>query len=227
MIRMLRTGRLHVKKKLEQVAMARRSQRKRNDGTGRITARDRLAAVAADLFYRKGIRAVGVEEIVNEAGVAKISLYRSFSSKDDLVVAYLEDRRTNFWLQWDEAFAHLDGNPREQLDAIMTYLADWTTRPGYRGCPFINYCAEFPDVSHPGRRVAEATMLEMRQRFIRIAESLGATHPQQLADGILLLVEGAYAISQTLGGQEKPGHVLVWAARALVNSQLRNGEEET
>jgi AcrR family transcriptional regulator len=147
-------------------------------------------------------------------------LYRSFPSKDDLVVAYLEGRRAAFWREWDLAFARYDGDPRAQLDAIMMYLADWTTRPGYRGCPFINYCSEFPDESHPGRRVAEATMKEMRLRFMRLAEALGADRPRQLADGLLLLVEGAYAISQTLTGPEGPGHVLLWAARALVEAQL-------
>jgi AcrR family transcriptional regulator len=205
--------------------MVRRSGRNDQDGPGRKTARERLSEVAADLFYRKGIRAVGVEEIVKQAGVAKISLYRSFPSKDDLVVAYLEDRRAGFWRQWDEAFARYE-DPRAQLDAIMAYLADWTTRPGYRGCPFINYCAEFPDTSHPGRRVAEATMAEMRQRFLRIAESLGVARPGQLADSLLLLVEGAYAISQTLGGPEGPGRALIWAARALVESQLSSPDAE-
>jgi AcrR family transcriptional regulator len=200
--------------------MARHSPRKAEGGRERKTSRERLAAVAADLFYRKGIRAVGVEEIVKAAGVAKISLYRSFPSKDDLVVAYLEDRRVSFWRQWDEAFARFDGNPRAQLDAIMTYLADRTTQPGYRGCPFINYCSEFADASHPGRRVAEVTMGEMRQRFNRIAVALGAARPRQLADGLLLLVEGAFAISQTLSGPEGPGHSLLWAARALVEAQL-------
>jgi AcrR family transcriptional regulator len=200
--------------------MVRRSGRNDQDGPGRKTARERLSEVAADLFYRKGIHTVGVEEIVKQAGVAKISLYRSFRSKDDLVVAYLEDRRARFWRQWDEAFARYDGDPRAQLDAIMAYLADWTTQPGYRGCPFINYCAEFPDTSHPGRRVAETTMAEMRQRFVRIAESLGTARPRELADGLLLLVEGAYAISQTLSGPEGPGRALIWAARALVESQL-------
>ena len=202
--------------------MARHSPRKTEKGT----ARERLTRVAADLFYRKGIRAVGVEEIVKEADVAKISLYRSFPSKDDLVVAYLEDRRASFWRMWDETFARYDGDPSAQLEAIMIYLADWTTRPGYRGCPFINYCAEFPDASHPGRRVAEATMDEMRQRFVRIAEGLGAARPRQLADGLLLLVEGAYAISQTLSGPEGPGQAIVWAARALVAAQLGRRESD-
>jgi AcrR family transcriptional regulator len=71
---------------------------------GAPLARDKVFAAAADLFYRKGIHAVGVDEIVKEAGVAKISLYRSFASKDDLVVAYLRDRGEVFLRQWDEAF---------------------------------------------------------------------------------------------------------------------------
>ena len=186
----------------------------------RKLARDKVLRVAADLFYRKGIRAVGVEEIVKQAGVAKISLYRNFESKDDLVVAYLEGRNRDFWRQWDEAFARYEGDPQAQLEAIMTYLAKRTSQQGYRGCPFINYCAEFPDHTHPGHRVAEANKREWRRRFIEIAEALGASQPKQLADGLLLLVEGAYAISQTLGGSRKgPSHAIVWAAKALAEAQ--------
>src|SRR5262249_49097935 len=148
--------------------------------------------------------------IVKQAGVAKISLYRNFPSKDDLVVAYLENRRAEFWRQWDEAFGSYT-DPRAQLRAIMAYLAQRTTQPGYRGCPFINFCAEFADASHPGRRVAEATKREMRQRFMQLAEALKAPRPRQLADGLLLMVEGAYAISQTLGGPDGPATAIVWA----------------
>lgn len=186
-------------------------------------ARHRVFDVAADLFYRKGVRAVGVESIVNRAGVAKISLYRSYPSKDDLVVAYLADRNARFWRQWDEAFARYDRKPRTQLRAIMTYLAKRTTRPGYRGCPFINYCAEFPEPPYPGRTIATANKQEMRRRFRAIAERLGARRPKQLADGLLLLVEGAYAISQTLPGADGPGTALVAAAMALVDAQLDVG----
>jgi AcrR family transcriptional regulator len=190
------------------------------DAAGRKLARDKVFEVAADLFYRQGVRAVGVDTIVKHAGVAKISLYRSFASKDDLIVAYLEDRNEKFWRQWDEAFARHQGNARAQLRAIMSYLAKRTTQPGYRGCPFINYCAEFPDPSHPGRRVAEANKREWRRRLVAIAEALGVPRPKQLADSLLLLVEGAYAISQTLGGLQGPGHAIVWAAEALVDAQL-------
>jgi AcrR family transcriptional regulator len=191
-----------------------------SDVPGRKLARDKVFAVAADLFYRQGIRAVGVDSIVQRAGVAKISLYRSFASKDDLIVAYLADRNEKFWRQWDETFARHQGDPRAQLRAIMRYLAKRTTRAGYRGCPFINYCAEFPETSHPGRRVAEANKREWRRRLMAIAEALGAPRPKQLADSLLLLVEGTYAISQTLGGAQGPGHAIVWAAEALVDAQL-------
>jgi len=184
-------------------------------------ARDKVFAVAADLFYRKGIHAVGVEEIVRQAGVAKISLYRSFASKDDLVVAYLEDRSKVFLRDWDDAFDRYHDDPRTQLRAIMTYIEDSSTRDGYRGCPFINFCAEFPDVAHPGRAVAAATMRALHERFIRLAKGLRVPQPKRLADGFLLLLEGAYALSQTLGGgSDGPGHSVVWTSEMLVEAQL-------
>lgn len=195
--------------------MARGSEPTSRGETTRL-ARDKVFEVAADLFYRKGIRAVGVETIVKEAGVAKISLYRSFASKDDLVVAYLEDRNATFWRQWDERFARFDDDPEAQLEAIAAYLARRTTQPGYRGCPFINFCAEFPDRSHPGHRVVEANKREMRLRFLRIVEAVRAPRPDQLADGLMLLVEGTYAISQTLGGPKGPGVAIISAAKALI-----------
>jgi AcrR family transcriptional regulator len=196
--------------------MRKSSSGKFKDEPERKPARDRVFEVAADLFYREGIRAVGVETIVKQAGVAKISLYRSFPSKDDLVAAYLENRNAVFWQHWDEAFTRYKGAPKAQLRAIMTYLADRTTKPGYRGCPFINYSAEFPEPSHPGHRIAQANKREMRRRMAELAEALGAREPKRLADGLLLLVEGAYAISQTLGGAESPGNAIAWAAEALV-----------
>lgn len=184
-------------------------------------ARDKVFAAAADLFYRKGIHAVGVEEIVREAGVAKISLYRNFASKDDLVVAYLEERSAVFLRDWDRAFDRYRDDPRAQLRAIMTYLEERTTRDGYRGCPFINFCAEFPDAAHPGRAVAAATKRALRQRFLRLAEALHVPQRKRLADGLLLLVEGAYGLSQTLGGgPDGAGHSIVWASEMLVEGQL-------
>jgi AcrR family transcriptional regulator len=189
--------------------------------TGRQLARDKVFAVAADLFYRKGIHAVGVEEIVKEAGVAKISLYRNFASKDDLVIAYLDDRRISFLREWDAMFDRYSDDPRTQLRAIMTYVAKRTSEEGYRGCPFINFSAEFPDPSHPGRVIGRATMQAVRERFLRLAEALGVPEPKRLADGLLLLFEGAYGLSQTLGGgKDSAMHQIVWASEMLVEAQF-------
>ena len=197
-------------------------------GSGRGTAApekpragDRVFEVASDLFRNKGIRAVGVEAIVKTAGVAKISLYRSFASKDDLIVAYLNTVNATYWARVDERLARHDKHPRSQLRAYMAYIAESATTPGYRGCPFINYSAEFPDPSHPGHRVAEANRIEMRRRLVEWAKAMKATHPSKLADGLLLLIEGAYASSQTLGGPKGPAAALVCASDALIKSALR------
>jgi AcrR family transcriptional regulator len=205
---------------LKSSMMAKKSVRRSGGKPERKLARDKIFEVAADLFYRQGVRAVGVEAIAKQAGVAKVSLYRSFPSKDDLVVAYLENRNAVFWHHWDAALASLKGNPRAQLRAIMTSLAHRAAQPGYRGCPFINYCVEFPEPPFPGRKVAEANKCEIRRRFVQIAEALGARQPKQLADSLLLLVEGAYAASQTIGGPKGlGGNALIWAAEALIAAQ--------
>src|SRR5579871_484031 len=132
------------------------TSREARRGPGRKLAGGKVFDAAADLFYREGIHAVGVDTIAKTAGVAKISLYRAYPSKDDLVVAYLKHRQAEFWRQWDDAFDKRKGEPRAQLQAIMAHLAQRTTQRGYRGCPFINFSAEFPDPAHPGRQVAKA-----------------------------------------------------------------------
>jgi AcrR family transcriptional regulator len=187
---------------------------------GEKRAGEKVFEVAADLFYRESIRSVGVETIVKQAGVSKISMYRSFQSKDDLIVAYLEDRNAGYWRNVDRIIAAKHGNPRARLRALVDYLADRVTTPGYRGCPFINYAAEFPDASHPGHRVVEENKREMRQRLVDLTKAIGARRPVQLADALFLLIEGAYASSQTLGGRDGPAANLSWAVDKLVEAHM-------
>lgn len=181
-------------------------------------ARTSVLEVANDLFYRCGIRAVGVETIVSQAGVAKISLYRSFPSKDDLITAYLEGRAALFWREWDEAVDEQD-DPHAQLLAIMAHLTRQMTTPGYRGCPFINFTSEFSDPAHPGHGVVKAAKAETRRRFTKLTTALGLPSPAQLADSLLLMVEGAFAISQTYGSD--PIDSLHWGAEVLINAHQR------
>jgi len=178
------------------------------------------AAHMAQFFYSQSIRSVGVESIVKQAGVSKISLYRNFASKDELIVAYLEKRNTDYWRTVDRIMATKRNSPRVQLRALIDYVAGRATAPGYRGCPFINYAAEFPDPSHPGHRVVEENKREMRRRLINLSNAVATRRPAQLADALFLLIEGAYASSQTLGGRSGPAANLSWVADTLVEFHL-------
>jgi AcrR family transcriptional regulator len=213
---MLRTGLLHVKRVEPMSARSSKTPRAIARTKVRKTAGDRVFEVAADLFYRESIRAVGVDTIVKQAGVAKISLYRNFESKDDLIVAYLENRNTDYWRNVDTILATKRNDSRAQLRALISYVAGRTTTPGYRGCPFINYASEFPEASHPGHRVVDENKREMRRRLVNLTKTIGARRPTQLADALFLLIEGAYASSQTLGGCNGPAANLFWAAEALI-----------
>jgi AcrR family transcriptional regulator len=185
----------------------------------RKTARERILEVATDLFYREGIRAVGVDTVVARSGVAKMSLYRSFPSKNDLVVAFLTDADARYWAWWDRVVARHPDAPRAQLGAIFRALAKKVSSPSYRGCPFVNTATEFPDPEHPGRAVALANKRALRTRFRALAAAAGARDPERLADQLQLLMDGAYATGPLLGGAES-ADALVAAADALIAAQL-------
>jgi AcrR family transcriptional regulator len=182
-------------------------------------ARERLLAAAGELFYRQGIRSVGVDEIVASADVAKMSLYRSFASKDELVAAYLRERDERYWRWWDEVTSRHPGEPREQLSGLFRALAKRTTRSDWRGCPFTNAATEFPEPGHPGRQVAEANKRELRRRLRELARRVGAREPMLLADQLVLLFEGAYISGQTFGANG-PAAAVAEAAEALLDAQL-------
>ena len=182
-------------------------------------AADRIRDSARDLFYRQGIRAVGVDAIVADAGVTKPSLYRAFASKDDLAAAYLEQYGVDFFTRFDRAVAAHPGDPRAQIRAWMSGLADRATRPGYRGCGITNAVVEYPDTVHPARSVALANKSELRARLTSMASEMGAGDPQALGDGLMLLMEGAYATGQLFGEGGPAGHVAD-AAEALIEAHL-------
>jgi AcrR family transcriptional regulator len=161
--------------------------------------RERILEAAREMFYQQGIRAVGVEAIVAAAKATKMSLYRHFASKDELVAACLEGRVATFWQWFDGVLARHPGEPRAQLLALFTALAKRTSAASYRGCPMTNAAIEFPEPGHPGRKVAEANKRELRRRLELLATAAGARDPRLLADGLTLLFEGSYASSQTFG----------------------------
>jgi AcrR family transcriptional regulator len=196
-----------------ETAVSKRVQRK-------SPARDRIFATAKDLFYRQGIRAVGVDTIVEVSGIAKTSLYRWFSTKDDLIVAFLRDENSEFWRHWDIVSARYAGRPEAELAAHMDWISSYVRGPRFRGCPFLNFTAEFPDADHPARKVCEANKSELRKRIAQLARAAQLNEPGQLADGLVLLIEGAFANSQVLG-KTGPAQALVDTAKALIASAKR------
>jgi AcrR family transcriptional regulator len=182
-------------------------------------AAERIRETALDLFYRAGIRATGVDEIVTRAGVTKPSLYRSFPSKDELAAAYLRDFEAGFWRRFDKAVADHPGDPRAQILAYLEGLAHRATRPDYRGCGLTNAAVEYPERDHPARHVAEANKHAFRERLFDMAREIGATDPRALADGLLLLIEGAFATGQ-LFGPDGPAGSVARAADALIAASL-------
>lgn len=184
-----------------------------------LLAKDRVRQAAREMFYRDGIRAVGVDAIVAHAGVTKPSLYRSFSSKDALAAAYLRDYEAEFWRKFDEACEAHPGDPRAQLRAYLTGLSVRTSSDGYRGCGLTNAAVEYPERNHPARLVAVANKQALRSRLISMAEKMGAPAPEALGDGLLLLLEGAYVSSQ-LFGRDGPAKHLAETADLLIDASL-------
>ena len=182
-------------------------------------AADRIRESARELFYREGIRAIGVDEIVSRAGVTKPSLYRSFASKDELAAAYLEDYEAAFWERFDADAAMHPGDPRAQLLAYFTSLAQRATKTGYRGCGLTNAAVEYPEPGHPARKVAEAHKRALRERLVAMARQMGAFDPQTLGDGLLLLFEGAFASGQ-LFGKGGPARSLAAVAERLIDASV-------
>jgi AcrR family transcriptional regulator len=181
--------------------------------------RERILRTASELFYREGARAVGVDLVVERAGVAKTSLYRHFRTKDDLIAAFLEREDEQFWGQWDKIAALHPSDAQAELDAHMQWVGERLARKNYRGCPQLNMAAEFPDADHPARLVAVAHKRELRRRLKGIADRLGVQRPDDLAAQLVLLVNGAFVSSQVISSDEavpmlrEASHALIAGAR--------------
>jgi AcrR family transcriptional regulator len=190
----------------------------------RKPVRERILETASEMFYRNGIRAVGIDAIIARCGVAKMSLYRNFPSKDALVAAWLEDRDKFFWGRWDRAEASRAGDPRGKLGAILDMVAATASHPKWRGCPFLNTGNEFPEPDdHPARAVILAHKRAVRERLKSLVASAGAREPDLLAQQLQLLIDGAYAIGQSLG-PEGPAKTVAAAGRALIAAQIETRE---
>ena len=177
--------------------------------------RQRILATASKLFYERGVRAVGVDLVVDESGVAKTSLYRHFRTKDDLIVAFLEREDVEFWSQWDQVAARHADDPVAEIEAHMRWIGKRLARANYRGCPQINVAAEFAEAEHPAREVSRRHMQAMRQRLAELARRLEASRPADLAAQLGVLINGAF-VSASMLAPDEATRVLLASARALL-----------
>jgi AcrR family transcriptional regulator len=182
-----------------------------------LRAADKIRRTARELFYRDGIRAVGVDEIVARAGVTKPSLYRTYRSKDDLAVAVLQESDEMFWGYFNEAIDAHPGDARAQLLAFFASLAERSIQKDYRGCALSNAAVEYPQKGHIARATAQNHKSKLRQRLRDKARELGVVNPEGLGDALLLLLEGAYLTTQ-LFDTGRPSAEVGRAAAALIDA---------
>jgi len=182
---------------------------------------DRIRATARELFYRDGIRAVGVDTIVAQAGVTKPTLYRSFASKDELAAAYVRDYDDEFWARFEGAGADCRDNPRRQILNYLDGLGERACATDYRGCGLSNAAVEYPEPDHPARHVVEERKIALRKRLTEMATDMGAKRPGLLADGLLLLIEGAFVSGQLFRG-DGPAASVSAIADMLIEASLKD-----
>jgi AcrR family transcriptional regulator len=159
---------------------------------GRLSARERILETAYELFSRHGIRAVGVDRIIASSGVAKMSLYRHFRSKDELVLAFLQEREQRWTREWLYAEASRRGETGgERLLAIFDIFDEWFRRPDYEGCSFINVLLEYDELDHPIRLATAAHLATIRGLVRGFAEQAGVDDPDAVARQWHILMKGS------------------------------------
>ncbi len=182
--------------------------------------RDRIFDTACELFYKQGIRCVGVDTIASEAGTNKMSFYRSFPSKDDLISAYLQKEADELFAWWDAAIAPYAGNPRRQIEALFEAQIDRITNQGGHGCAFMNAAIELRDADHPAINIIHANKAESLRRMRKLAREAGARTPDQLADALALIASGNMMTRVAYAPDQWPGEQSLKVVKKLLQAYI-------
>ena len=167
----------------------------RTKSSSKPSARDRIMEAAADLFYQEGVQNVGIDRVIAKSGVAKMSLYNNFKSKDALIAAWLQQRDAN-WRKWfQKTVENRATEPVQQLLAIFDVLEEWFSQPDFRGCAFINSSVELVDPAHPGYQVAVEHQQAIFGYILKLVKAAEIANPDKVAEQLLLLIEGAIVVA--------------------------------
>ncbi len=191
------------------------------------TGRERLVAVAIDLFYRNGFGAVGVDRVIAAAGVTKTTFYKHFEGKDDLMVAAVKKRDEWESIAWGRAVRKLAGDdPAKQLLAIIDVMHLWFNDPDFQGCMFMNAAAEFPNPHDPVHQAAAAYRRKTRDHWRDLARAGGAdaVAAETFTDCFTALIEGAFILRQT-HGRDDAARVVRPAIEQLISTYLQKSGE--
>lgn len=183
--------------------------------------RARVFSAASKLFYQKGIRVVSVELIAKEAATTKMTLYRYFPSKEQLVVEWLDHHNEAFNRYLDELNAKFPLDPRARLRAYFENSSKLIADPDGRGCPIANAAVELTEPDHPARQVIASHKSRLYEFIKKSCEEIQADAPTELADALFMMCEGAYLSMQTIKSAG-PGKSLVAAFERLLNAHLNN-----
>jgi AcrR family transcriptional regulator len=160
-------------------------------GAVKESMRQRLIDAATELFYAEGIRAVSVDKVIERAGTTKVTFYRHFKTKDSLVVAHLEHRAQ---LERDgvhTAMGYANGDPDRTFQLIAEQLGTMSCEAGFRGCPFINAAAEYPDPDSDVRKTVDDQRAWWKSAFVDIIAPLALPESDAVADDLMLIRDGA------------------------------------
>jgi AcrR family transcriptional regulator len=186
----------------------------------KIPPRERILAAATELFYRHGIRAVGVDAIAEAAETNKMTLYRHFSSKDELVAEYLRRLFCEKELLWRKLEADNPDDPHAQLMAWLQMVAANVADPKSRGCAIANAAVELPEKDHPARKVIEDSKKKSREGLLALCRKANIGQPEFLADQLFMLLEGAFVCRQSVG-DHGPACQFVRAGQALIQASTQ------
>jgi AcrR family transcriptional regulator len=170
---------------------------------------------AERLFSARSSRSVGMDELVRETGLGKMTVYRLFKSKDELVGAYLARKAATVLGHIDEILVLREGDPRAALLAVVEYVEGDVTRAGFRGCPFTNVSSEYDDPEHPARSAAADYKFELHARLERLAEQVAPGRGEDLAAQVHLIMDGMYLSGGLLGPDGPAAHGRELAARLV------------
>jgi AcrR family transcriptional regulator len=177
--------------------------------------RERIIAAARELFHRHGIRGVGVDTIADAAGTNKMTLYRHFGSKDELILAYVQTVAAEGEVWWQEIALNHPRDPQAQLEDWLERAVECVSED--RGCDLANAAVELTENNHPARRLIEQLKIDYRNRLAALCRAAGVAQSEELADALTLLLEGA-RVSRMTAGRKGPSAEFMHTARSIIQA---------